>query len=63
MVVFQVLKQRCHKSLWVLYCSSGTVAMEFHEADIFKRKIHYGILAAVRVHQEKFFDLNISKAL
>lgn len=33
MAVFQVLKQHCRKSAWFLYCSSGTVAMEF------KRKI------------------------
>jgi len=39
MAVFQVLKQRCHKSALFLRCISGTVAVEFHGVDIFNKKI------------------------
>lgn len=29
MAIFHILKQGCHKSVWFLHCSSGTVAMKF----------------------------------
>lgn len=65
MDVFQVLKQRCHKSAWFLHCITGTVAAEFIiELVLLREKCkYYGIRTAVRVNQEKSFDLGISKTL